>query len=68
MVNHNPFGYIEVNTEDFPKLVEILLKNGYDVLCRQDGESLDVVMIDFVNPDYAEECFLHSHNHYKEED
>lgn len=51
---------MEIKLEDIQAVVTALMKSGYQVLCWQDGESMDIVMIDYVHPKYEghwfEEC------------
>lgn len=52
--------HMEIKIEDMDFVIQALMKSGYQVLCRQDGESMDVVMIDYVHTEYSghyfEEC------------
>lgn len=48
---------MEVRIEDFETIVRILMRNGYQVLCSQDGESEDIVIINYLNPLYSGHYF-----------
>lgn len=52
--------HMEIKLEDMSFVVEALMRVGYQVLCQQDGESMDWVMIDYVNREHSghwfEEC------------
>lgn len=41
--------HMEIKLEDMSLVVEALMRVGYQVLCQQDGESMDWVMIDYVD-------------------
>ena len=45
--------HMEIKIEDMDKVLLGLMNAGYECLVSQDGESMDVVMIDYVNPEYT---------------
>lgn len=49
--------HMEIQLDDMQLVVTALMKSGYQVLCLQDGESMDVVMIHYVRPKYTGHYF-----------
>ena len=49
--------HMEILIEDFQFVAEALMKAGYQVLSYQDGESMDIVQIDYIHPKYAGRIF-----------
>lgn len=49
---------IEINVEDLSKVVLSLTKNGYQCLVWQDGESMNVVVVEFCHPEYESRRFV----------
>ena len=49
---------MEIKLEDMQAVVSALMKSNYQVLCRQDGESMDIVMIDYLDPDFSGTHFV----------
>lgn len=50
--------YMEINVAYVDDVARALLKSGYQVLLWQDGESDDVVVIEYVHPNYDEARFV----------
>lgn len=44
---------IEINIADMSAMLTILMKNGYDCLVWQDGESMDWVTIEYISREYT---------------
>ena len=49
---------MEINIFDMDDVVRALMKAGYEVLCSQDGESEDVVIISYIHPKYTHHRFV----------
>ena len=49
--------HMEIALEDFSFVAEALMKVGYQVLSYQDGESMDIVQIDYIHPKYEGKIF-----------
>lgn len=41
---------MEINISDMEAVVKALMRAGYQVLCSQDGESTDIVIIEYLCP------------------
>lgn len=46
-----------IHLEDLGTVVSALMKAGYDVVCRQDGESKHIVMLEILHPKYSGHYF-----------
>ena len=49
---------MEIKLEDMQTVVIALMKAGYQVLCQQDGESMEVVMISYIDPEFTGTHFI----------
>lgn len=58
MTKNNEAQHMEILIEDFAFVAEALMKVGYQILSYQDGESNDVVMIDYIHPKFSGRCFV----------
>ena len=44
---------VEIDIKDIAEFTKILMKNGYEVRMRQDGASMDIAMIEFIDPEFT---------------
>ena len=44
--------HMEIKLEDMKEMLKSLMRAGYDCRVRQDGESMDIVMIDYLHPEW----------------
>ena len=44
--------HMEIKLEDMDRVLRGLLNNGYNCHVWQDGESMDIVGIDYIRPEY----------------
>lgn len=44
--------HMEIKIEDMDCILRGLMKSGYECRVRQDGESMDIVMIDYLHPEW----------------
>lgn len=49
---------MEIKLEDIQAVVTALMKAGYQVLCQQDGETMDVVMIEYLDSEFTGTHFI----------
>ena len=49
---------MEIKLEDTQAVVAALMKAGYQVLCWQDGETMDVVVIEYIDPEFTGTHFV----------
>lgn len=49
--------HMEIKTEDMDWMLRGLMNAGYECRVCQDGESMDVVMTDYINPMFSGHCF-----------
>jgi hypothetical protein len=49
---------MEIKIEDMQTVVMALMKAGYQVLCWQDGESMEVVVIEYIDPKFTGTHFV----------
>lgn len=49
--------HMEIKIEDMGWMLQGLMNAGYECRVCQDGESMDVVMIDYINPMFSGHYF-----------
>lgn len=49
---------MEIKLEDMQAVITALMKAGYQVLCQQDGETMDVVMIEYLDSEFTGTHFI----------
>ena len=52
--------HIEIKIEDMDCILRGLMKSGYECRVSQDGESMEVVTIDYLNPKWDGHNFVES--------